>query len=460
MDNVFLVAALSYALIFWAVGWRFPAVALALVFGAAPFQNDLGGGFAGVKFSFSEINLVLSLPLLAGLLLRGERQVKLWPFFWPSALYFAVCIASLFVMWRGNAALTSMLQMMLFMFVLIPVFSVLARRPEDLRLALWGLLCVAAFMALVLLIQRSQYVLGIHKNGLGGSLGCAFLVAFELWFHYRTKASWHRWAVSVLLLIIAAGLLFTLSRGAWLGTLSGVFLIVVMRRQFVLLGRMALLLLPVLAVAWQLLPAESRDYATDFDAKRGNIKARYINQDIAIGEWQKSPILGNGVGIRKQRDATQLVLFTLAESGVLGLAAFTAIFVTFFAMVWKTQQRLSRDEMAYSLLAIGGALMVARLGQGMVDHYWARGPTMMGWAAAGMATGAFLYGPKHSYSHRLQRARALLALHLIEMRRRRRHGLATPTLSSEELQRANEALSLVRSQRVLEARSEKREARI
>lgn len=448
MDNVFLVAAACFALVFWAVGARFPALALALIFGSAPFANDLGGGLGGVNFSFSEISLVLTLPLLAAVFVRGEGQLKMWPFFWPCMFYCGACVASSFVQWRGSAAITSMFQMVLFMFVLIPVFSTLTKRPEDLRLALWSLLGVASIIALTVLATRSQYVLGLNKNNMGGSLGCSFLVAFELWFHYRDKATWHKWALIGFLVLISAGLLMTLSRGGWIGTVFGVILIGALRRQFALLGRVGLLLVPVLALAWQLLPEDSKSYATSFDSKRGNISQRYINQEIAMEHWRDNPLLGGGLGLRKQFDATQLVLFTLAETGIIGLATLIGVFAAFFAMIWQTHKRLAPNGMAFSLLSIGGALMISRLGQGMVDHYWARGPTMMAWAAAGMATGVFLYGPKNSYAERLKKARVLLALHLLEQRRRlRRPGLAGPGLSPSELARANEALAMVLAER-------------
>ncbi|HEX8464286.1 MAG TPA: O-antigen ligase family protein [Abditibacterium sp.] len=451
MDNVFLILGLIYALTFWILGWRYPGIALALIFSVAPFANDLAGGVAGVKFSFAEVNLVLALPLLGAALLKGDKQIQGWPFLWPCVIYFTVCVASaIFVQWRGNAALTSMFQMVLFLFVLIPVFSILARRPEDLLLALWGLLGSAAFIALNVLVTRSPYVLGLHKNNMGGSLSCAFIVGFELWFHYRDKESWHKRALLVLLLIISGGLLMTLSRGGWLAAISGAFFITLLRRQFAAVGRFSLLLVPLLAVAWLTLPQESRSYATSFDASRGNISQRYINQDIAMSFFESNPILGGGLGIRKEFDATQLVLFTLAETGVLGLLTFAAMFVAFFAMIWKTQKRFAHGEMSFSLLAIAGALMLSRLGHGMVDHYWQRGPTMMAWATAGMATGVFLYGPKTAYSTRLKRARALLALHLLEMKRR---GQNVPLLSRRELQQANEALSLVLSERGVDAAS-------
>ena len=443
MDAVFLAGLLIYVVGFWAISSRYPAVALALIFGLAPFQNDLGAGIGGVKMSISDVHLVLSLPILLIALLRGERPLRSWPFLWACAAYFAVCVASGFVTWRGGAALDSLFQMTLFFFVMIPVFSIVARRPEDLMPGLWTLLGVSAFLATIVLITRSQYILGIHKNGIGGSLSCAFLVAFELWFHYRDKKSWHKNAVLTLMTLIAAGLVVTVSRGAWIGAVAGMLFITAMRRQFGLLGRLAIVMIPVLVLGWTLLPPESRDYAFDFNPERGNIEARVNNQDEAMTIFEQHPILGAGVGVRKVYDATQLVLFTLAETGVLGLVTLTLVFAAFFAMVWRTQKRLGRGEFAYSLLAIGGALMLARIGHGMVDHYWARGPTMMGWAAAGMATGVYLYGPKNSYARRVQRARALLAVHLLEMLRRGKRGEEAPVLSLAELQVANEALALV-----------------
>ena len=443
MDSITLAAALIYVVVFWTVSWRFPAVALALVFGLAPFQNDLSGGVAGIKFSASEVHLVLSLPLVAMVLLRGDKQLRSWPFLWACCAYFGVCLLSGLVVWRGNKALVSLFQMALFFFVLPPVFSTLARRPQDMIPALWTLLGVATFCAMILLITRSQYILGIHKNGMGGSLGCALLVAIEMWFYYRNRASWHQWAVTAMMVFIAGGLLFTVSRGAWIGAVWGIIFIAAMRRQFALLGRVCLLLVPVLVVCWMALPQNIRDYAFDFDPERGNIEARYNNRDIALDYFRNSPVLGAGVGLRKQVDATQIMLFTLAETGVVGLVTLAWVFVAYFALIWRTQQRLARSELAYSLVMIGGALMLSRLGQSMVDHFWARGPTMMGWAAGGMATSVFLYGPKGSYTGRLRRARALLALHLVEMARRRKRGQSVPALSALELQRANEALALV-----------------
>jgi O-antigen ligase len=447
MDNVFLLTALLYALGFWAVSWKHPSVALALVFGSAPFQNDLSGG-GGVKFSFAEINLVLALPLFVVMLVMGERKAKIWPLFWPCVLFSFACVASSLAQWRATSAPSSYVQMFLFFFVVVPVFSTLARRADDLKPALWTLLSVSTFLSLASLVLNSRAgVLGINKNGIGGSLSCALIVALELWFHYRNQPTRHKTVLIGMMGIIALGLLMSLSRGGWIAAASGIVLVTAMRRQFVLLGRVALLMVPLVAVGWNFLPQESREYATSFSSERGNIKQRLINRDKTLEFWRNNYVFGSGMGLRKEVDATNFVLVALAETGVFGLLTFLGLFVAFYIMIARAQKNRMRSDFGYSLLAIGGALMLSRLMQGMVDHYWARGPTMMAWASAGMATGVLWFAPESAFSTRVQRARALLALHLVETRRRARKGLAPPALSRAELRAAMQALTLVQRER-------------
>ncbi len=420
-NPILLVGGGIYALVFWAVGWRVPWMALLLIFAAAPFQNDLSGndgGVSGLKFSFAEVNLLLALPLF---LLR-HRKLSIGPLTWPVAAYFAVGLVSSILTWRGSYAISSFLQMFLFLVVVVMLFASLTPRVEDVRPALLALLGVALFFAVMLLVTRQQYILGIHKNGIGGSMGVSFLVCLELWF--QEPRGWRKWALALSLGAIGGGLLITLSRGSWLGTILGVAFIFAMRRQWMLMGRAMLVLLPVLFVAWSSLPQEQRDYATSFNKERGNIQARYENLDYMRSAYEQNPIVGIGVGLRKQHDATNLIWMTLAETGVLGLLALVAIHAAFFRMVWNTQASLGRGDPLFSLAAIGGALILARLGHGMVDHYWARGPTMMAWAGAGMATGAYfslqerLQNPAQATRH-TPRIRALVALAVIEAERRR-----------------------------------------
>ncbi len=411
MNSFLLVGALIYALVFWLVCFRYPAVALMMIFATAPFQNDLSGG-GGVKFSFAEINLILALPIF----ILQHKKLSIGPILWPVAAYLGVGIASSFLHWHGKDALVSFIQMFLFMVVIVMLFASMTPKPEDVRLALFGVLPIAIFMAALIIITRQQYILGIHKNGVGGSLSVSLLVALELWFNLR--AGWRKWAMAAVMIVIAAGLTLTLSRGAWLGAICGATVLTAMRRQWLLMGRAALLMLPVFFLAWNALPKEQRDYATGFTSERGNISARYESVEVAARYWRKNYLVGDGVGLRKQYDATNLIWMVLAETGILGLLAWSAVHIAFFRMVWQTQAKIARDDPLYSLVAIGGALIMARLVHGMVDHYWARGPTMMAWAAAGMALGAY-FAVQHQRAIGLNspRFKVLLALDAIEKHR-------------------------------------------
>jgi hypothetical protein len=118
------------------------------------------------------------------------------------------------------------------------------------------------------------------------------------------------------------------------------------------------------------------------------------------------------VGLRKEYDATNLVLCTLAETGVVGLLALILLHINILNVTWKTQKNLRRNSLLYSGVARGGALVFSRLLHGMVDHYWGRGSNTCVWSAVGMA----LYGYYAKRRYRLlarreamERARSLEA---------------------------------------------------
>ena len=165
-----------------------------------------------------------------------------------------------------------------------------------------------------------------------------------------------------------------------------------LRRQFALLLRCLLILLPIVLAGWNLVPKEEKEYATGFGQERWNIKARYESLDIAKSYYEKSPIYGVGVGLRKEYDATNLLWLTLAETGILGLIALGGIHLAIFKMVWETQKRIPPTDESFSFLALGGALATEKLMHGMVDHYWSRGAIMIAWAGVGMALGVY-YAP-------------------------------------------------------------------
>ena len=379
------VVGVLYAAGFWVLAWRYPAAALLLIFAACPFQTDVsGGGLA--KYSVAEVNVVLSVPVFVLHMIVRKRLPSAGPITIPVLIYFGVCGYSSWENWRGQDALLSLGQMFLYFFVVVALFASFAPRLEDLRAALCALVCVGTFLSVAGMATGFGF-LGLNKNGLGASLSVSLLVAIELWL--STAGGRTRQILTLALSIIAVGLLASLSRGSWLGAAAGLVVIFGLRQQWKALARLLLTLLPLLAACWFLMPSDSRDYATDFGQGRYNIHARLDSIDFARTTYNRNQVYGEGVGLRKEFDATNVVWVTLAETGVLGLAAFLLIHVTFFGMVHQAKRRIAPTDPCFSFLTVGAALIADQLCHGMVDHYWSRGAIMAAWAAAGMSVGVY-----------------------------------------------------------------------
>ena len=420
MKEFIYIGGFIYTLIFFAVGWRRPAIPLMLIFALAPFQNDIGqfttasnpddpmsdgggGGGGGLPhFSIAEINLMLTLVLF----FLKKRPVKFGPLLAPTLLYFAVCIASSLMTWRSDA-MTSMVQMVLYMIVSVAVFSTFGRDERDYELAFYGLVAIGIVLSVAVLITHSGYVLGLHKNGVGGSLSCAVIVCAELWFSARTPR--RKMILSWTLGILVAGLFFTLSRGGWISAATGIILILAMRRQFQLLLKLCIVMVPLIAICWQLLPQQSKNYTTGLSSSNWNIQMRYNSLALAQGLFESSPYLGVGVGLRKEYDATNLFWLTMAETGILGMLTFFWIQFVFLRMAWQTQKHLMRTEPLYSSVAIGAALVLGGLVHGMVDHYWSRGAISIAWAGAGMSTYGYFVVRRRAAIQRAARRQEFLA---------------------------------------------------
>ena len=376
-----LPLGIGYILLFWVVSFRAPCVPLALIFGLAPFQNDVSG-LGWLHFSLSEVHLLLSVPLLVA---RGWRGHLGWmtPVLWGGLI---VTVLLSVPNWRDTSTV-SLIQMALYWIGAVAVFSGLPQQHKDLRMSWRLLVFVAAILASSALATRSSYFWGLNKNGVGASLACGLIVAVECWAGTEGKERRFYFAA---LPLIAGGLVIVLSRGAWIAAAAGVGFLLAWRGQYRRLLALCLLTIPVVAVVWSVLPAESREYAVGFDQSRFNIKARMLNTDWALEQWRSSPWLGVGAGLRKEYDATNLFWLTLAETGPLGLAALVLVHAWCVMGMWAQRRERALWEGRPSPVALAGALVLSKFVHGLVDHYWSRGAIMVAWAAVGMAMVRFL----------------------------------------------------------------------
>jgi hypothetical protein len=376
-------AAAGYAFFFAALAlWRFP-LALALTFATVPFQQDLGG--LPIKMSIAEVNLAMLAPIL---LLRYQRLAISWQLVIPPLIYLGFCVVATLNRLDANAV-KSLIQMALYLILAVGVFAQARQSPRDFYWCFDLLVIVITLFAAIGLATNFRF-LGIHKNGWGASISLGLIIAFEMW-QTAIDPQRKRWFLFCVGLLTLA-LMLTVSRGGWLAAMTGVGVLLSLRRDWNTLGRIAIFIVPLVAVGWLLLPEDLQEYAVGFESKRYNIRARWQSVQLAIHAWQQSPWMGTGVGLRKQYDATNVVLLTLAETGILGLGLFALIHANVAAYVWRWHRSLDPSSIFFSVLALGGALVAARLAHGMVDHYWSRGAILAAWASVGMAVSLGRWG--------------------------------------------------------------------
>jgi O-antigen ligase len=238
--------------------------------------------------------------------------------------------------------------------------------------AMYGLIAATTFVAIVVVSLRKEYVLGVHKNATGTFLSYTVIILAELWLlaaSARRKKFW----INILLAINIAGLVMSTSRGAWMGCTAGLGVLLVCRRQFGLFFKAMLLMVPAIVACWLIMPQEQFYYAMNMGTGRNDsAESRIENNAYFADQFMQSPVIGMGVGLRKSHDSTNIIMSTLAETGVLGLVAFLAMQISFFWPIFRAIRRVPLDDPDFSILVLGAALVVFLFIHGQVDHYWSR----------------------------------------------------------------------------------------
>jgi O-antigen ligase len=261
------------------------------------------------------------------------------------------------------------------------VFASFLRDPLDMHMCLDAAVIVGTGLAICALVTDFGFP-ALHKNAWGGLMATIVVIGMELWFATPNRSR-RRWLMVAVLLMVTV-LFLSLSRGSWMGAIIGVSTVLALRRQFKTMMRLLLVIGPLIAVLWFALPKEDKDYALGFGVERANIAARIDTIATCKKLFLQHPVFGVGVSLRKEVDATNVVLVTLAETGVIGLGLFLWMHGMVLRMVWRTQKLLPRVHPLYSLLATGAGMIACQLGHGLVDHYWSRGAVLQAWAGVGM----------------------------------------------------------------------------
>jgi len=183
-------------------------------------------------------------------------------------------------------------------------------------------------------------------------------------------------------LVMLGGLVATYTRGAWIGFAAGVLTVAATVRR----GRWLLLAgLLLLAGAALMAPRELRHrFLTMADPEEAGVRERVYMWRSGLAMWRERPVLGIGPGgvkreypryalpeaVKKRTSHVHSTpLQILVERGVLGLAAWLAIWAAFFTRCIGLLRRLPSEAAAERTLVVGSlAAIVGFLVAGLSEH--------------------------------------------------------------------------------------------
>lgn len=386
-----MVALVALAVI--VLSLRQPDLWLAIAFAAGILPQSVFGGSVPTLVAFSDlIAALMFLPLLPSVALRQIRP-SIGPIAIPVACFLIVSLVASLVNWRGNEAVTQLARMAEFAFLVPVLFVAFLTTPSkmercfNLLLVADALLGVAAIVGFAAGARNGLYILGMHKNAIGPSLGCGVVVGLTYLRSPDLSDRCRKWVLAAFSLSLI-GTILSLSRGAWMATAAACLLVLALRRDFRGLLVMVGLAVPIFIACWSVLPADSVQYAGDISLGAHTMRFRLDNQAYALDLWREHPILGNGVGLTKEFNSENVYVQTLAESGVVGLVAFVGLLVSFYVLAIRLAGMVSEHSLwptniGRVLLCCVGVFTIPTV-QGFVDSYWRRGVTFLAWSAAGM----------------------------------------------------------------------------
>lgn len=209
----------------------------------------------------------------------------------------------------------------------------------------------------------------IDPNALGGLL--IMMLTLTVPQLFAAKPVIRRGWIIVGVGLMGLALLFSFSRGSFVGAGAALFLLGLVRYR-------KLLLILVLALALILILPQTQDYVTRFFQ---GVQIEDLFTQMRIGEYtdaikliQRYPIFGVGFTGTPEIDTylkvANLYLMMASEMGLVGLAAFLVVMLTLFISAWRVRKRVrARSDFEPIWWGYHTALAGALVG-GVFDHYF------------------------------------------------------------------------------------------
>lgn len=245
-----------------------------------------------------------------------------------------------------------------------------------------GLMGSYAFIRFLQLGSTGLYILGLHKNALGG------LMVLPLPYLYMKYLSTKKVGWLAIIFSNGIGLIVSLSRGAWVGGFVGCVLVAFLHGKKELLKMFSVLGIVVL-ILYLSVPTRYQEAAVSSHT----LSEREAYWYYAISGFKAKPILGWGYGnfLNVARtyigdrptwllagDPHNVYLRFAAELGVLGLLAFSyLIYFIFFRAIKSIRDHPPSDKKDI-IIGLTGSL-AAYFAHGFFDVFWVRGTGSLFW---------------------------------------------------------------------------------
>lgn len=373
----------------------------------------LGAFVAGLGLSITLAQTALALLTLL-LLWRlrdpAVRAAARWPLWMPVAAFSLTTVLSALLSGHPTASLADAKGLLLVAALYVTADAV--RDPPAADRFLLGLALAATVAAGVGLLQvglcppsnapleeprwlyhrctRARGLFSIYMT-LAGVLSLALLVTLPR----LLPGAAGRWRLVGPWLVMLGGLLFTYTRGAWVGFLAGTLTMIATIGR----GRWLLVIgLVVLAGSALMAPDEMRRRVFSMaNPEEAGARERVYMWRSGLAMWRERPVLGVGPGGVKRDYARYALpeavkqrtshvhstpLQILVERGSLGLAAWLAIWAGFFARCIGLLRRLPAEAHAARALVAGSlAAIVGFLVAGLTEHAFGDSEVVMvAWA--------------------------------------------------------------------------------
>lgn len=375
-----------------------PRLLALLAVATLPFDVDiLAGRVPGLHVGPSDFLLAVTLVAVAGLLLyRPEARARLAALR-PLAGPFWIYAGVLAVLLAAHPDLTSVINsaQRLELTVLPAVVAAVVLDAAGIRRAMQLFVVSATVLAVLWVVlghgSTGDTVLGIQKNPAGQFMTDAILVLL---------AAPRLQALRFCLPLLAAGLLFTQSRGGILALAVGMVVLVLFQfpgRRVVLLGAVSSVVVAA-GLALAVLPADAQRRFSDVRATTSySVDQRVHYREDALQTFSAHRGLGVGVGHYLSgseekgtlaNDPHNVLLLEAAEGGLPLLLAFALLSLIPLVVVYR---RARRAEWGLAALAVQASLLT----HAQVDVYWVRSTPVIGWLLLGAAlAGSYRLAPE------------------------------------------------------------------